>query len=93
MIQSLKNPSIPMRGLCSHINTSNQITQSYLILQCKEETDHLLGMVMPQKPSSTERGMPLCKVYQMKYTNHVSCSNVKKDVWSPPRDGHDSKYP
>ena len=33
---------------------------------------------MPQKTSSIERGMLLCKVHQMKYTNHVSCSNVKK---------------
>ena len=60
MIQSLKNMSRPMRGLCSRINTSNQITQSYLTLQCKKETDHLLGTAMLQKPSSTERGMPLC---------------------------------
>ena len=37
------------------------------------------------------RNMPLCKVHQMKYANHVLCSNVKKDVWSPSRNSHDSK--
>ena len=37
---------------------------------------------MPQKLSSTERGMPLSKVHQMKSTNHVSCSNVKKKMAS-----------
>ena len=36
---------------------------------------------MPQKPSSTERDMPLCKVHQMKYTNHVSYSNVEKKMY------------
>ena len=56
------------------------------------ESKHLRGTAIPKKPSSTERGMPLCKVHQMKCANHVSCSNVKKnDIWYPPRNGHGSK--
>ena len=42
------------------------------------ETNRLQGTVMPKKPSSIERGMPLCKVHQTKCVNHVSCSNVEK---------------
>ena len=73
----LKNLLILMKGLCSHINTSNQITQLYLILQC-ERNLIISKEQLCLKNHHQLRNMPLCKVHQMKYTNHVSCSNVKR---------------
>ena len=72
------------------INTSNQSTQSYLILQCE------INLITSKEQLCLKnhhrlRNMPLCKVHQMKYTYHVSCSNVKNDVWSPLKGGHNSK--
>ena len=33
---------------------------------------------MPKNHHGPKGGMPLCKVHQVKCTDHVSCSNVKK---------------
>ena len=67
-----------MRRLCSYDHIK-EITQSYLVLQCEM---NLIAskeqLYLKKTPSSTERGMPLCKVHHMKCANHVSCSNVKK---------------
>ena len=72
------------------INTSNQITQSYLIPQCERNLITSKEQLY-LKNHRRLRNMPLCKVHQMKYTYHVSCSNVKNDVWSPLKGGHNSK--
>ena len=72
----LKNLLIPMRWLCSRINTSNQNTPSNLILQCERNLISSKEQLC-LKNHHRLRNMPLCKVHQMKYTNHVSCSNVK----------------
>lgn len=49
------------KGICPCISTSNEITHSCLILQYKRKYDHLQKMIMTQYPSSSKRGMPLCK--------------------------------
>ena len=74
-----KNLSIPMRRLCSRINTFNRLTQSHLILQY-ERNLIIYKEQLCRKNHHRLRNMPLCKVLQMKYVNHVSCSHVKKDV-------------
>ena len=85
----LKNMSTMMRRLCSY-NHIKEITQSYLVLQCKR---NLLTSKeqLCLKNHHRLKGVSLCKVHQMKYTNHVSCSNAKNDIWSPLRNGHDLK--
>ena len=85
----LKNLSTMRKRLCP-INTSNKITHSYLILQCERNLITSKEQLC-LKNHHRLRNMPLCKVHQMKYINHVSCSNMKNDVWYPPNNGHDSK--
>ena len=83
----LKHLPTMMRRLCSykHVQSKHPVISHTPMWK---ESNHLQGIAMPQKPSSIEKSMPLCKVHQMKYANHVSCSNVKNDVWSSLKGGH-----